>query len=319
MKSFGLPSSQPLPGKRSAFTLIELLVVIAIIAILIALLVPAVQKVREAAAQTQCTNNLKQIGLACHGANDQFKFLPQYAELGYPTVGFFSAAAPASNFDGTVHFWLLPYIEQGVLMQQWNGKSGANNWNGPNQIHTPEVYVCPSDPTMTPDRTTNGNVSLASGPDYAITSYSFNGQVFGDPAACQKPVIPKTFTDGTSNTVLALERYAICGQGGDVRTWGDGAGYSANAEVSYLTSTGDTPNRAGVAWVNAYVTKVFQVSPTPAGCTTSRFIGAATPHTTMCTLLGDGSVRHVPGEISLATWRAVLTPQGNEPLGGDWD
>src|SRR5947208_6011839 len=101
--------------KRQAFTLIELLVVIAIIAILIALLVPAVQKVRAAAARTQCINNLKQIGLACHSSNDAHKRMPRFAELGYPSVGAF-IPTNAANFDGTVHFWLLPYIDQVTFM-----------------------------------------------------------------------------------------------------------------------------------------------------------------------------------------------------------
>src|SRR5712692_9324952 len=133
--------------KRSAFTLIELLVVIAIIAILIALLVPAVQKVRAAAARTQCLNNLKQIGIACHSANDAYKRMPRFHVLDYPTIGAFSPAK-SPKFDGTVHFCLLPFLEQGNLMKKWDGKSASNQWNGANQIPTPIVYVCPSDPSM---------------------------------------------------------------------------------------------------------------------------------------------------------------------------
>src|SRR5579884_2313040 len=89
------------------FTLIELLVVIAIIAILIALLVPAVQKVREAAARTQCENNLKQLALATHNCNDQFKVLP-------PVFGWYPSTnnGVSGGGYGTVLFHLLPYIEQ---------------------------------------------------------------------------------------------------------------------------------------------------------------------------------------------------------------
>ncbi len=120
------------PG-RGAFTLIELLVVIAIIAILIALLVPAVQKVREAAAQTQCTNNLKQLALASHNCHDQKK------------------AFPAT--EGFVQGWglfpvMLPYMEQPALYSQIDFTQSINCITFSNVITAKLPFLqCPSDPT----------------------------------------------------------------------------------------------------------------------------------------------------------------------------
>src|SRR5271155_720985 len=94
--------------RRAGFTLIELLVVIAIIAILIALLVPAVQKVREAAARTQCLNNLKQIGLALHNYESTNKTFPPAETWPAPATG-----------QVSVHVALLPYVEQGNLYSQY--------------------------------------------------------------------------------------------------------------------------------------------------------------------------------------------------------
>src|SRR6266550_1378028 len=151
------------PSRRPAFTLIELLFVIAIIAILIGLLVPAVQKVREAAARAQCTNNLKQMSLAsanCADTNGQL--LP-------PGDGLYPSTTPsANNSYASVFFHILPYIEQDnayKMTLQPNDPHGNNNpfptyspfWNVLNA--NIKTYNCPSDPTQPGDTTWNSHLS----------------------------------------------------------------------------------------------------------------------------------------------------------------
>lgn len=116
---------------RSGFTLIELLVVIAIIAILIALLVPAVQKVREAAARTQCLNNIKQIALGLHGYHDAYRILPA------------GVVKSTTNFMG-FHVHILPYIEKVDIYQSLNLNQSYNSaTNLPLGLVKPPIYQCP--------------------------------------------------------------------------------------------------------------------------------------------------------------------------------
>jgi prepilin-type N-terminal cleavage/methylation domain-containing protein/prepilin-type processing-associated H-X9-DG protein len=144
------------PTRRAGFTLIELLVVIAIIAILIGLLVPAVQKVREAAARAQCMNNMKQLGLAAHAHHDAFKRLPHgyhgpSPNIHYPTAGWDTTGSP--KWIG-VMVYLLPYVEQSAIYRQLatiNNPSYTGVWWGVNPdwtlAHTQlSVFLCPSDP-----------------------------------------------------------------------------------------------------------------------------------------------------------------------------
>src|SRR5579864_6418797 len=127
-------------SRFKAFTLIELLVVIAIIAILIGLLVPAVQKVRAAAARASCQNNLKQIGLAVHIYNGVYRKVPPVEGVNYSPNAYGRFISPDGK-NGTLFFYILPYIEQQPLYNQCGGDSMNA---GPATV---PIYLCPSDPS----------------------------------------------------------------------------------------------------------------------------------------------------------------------------
>jgi prepilin-type N-terminal cleavage/methylation domain-containing protein/prepilin-type processing-associated H-X9-DG protein len=147
-------------GRRKGFTLIELLVVIAIISILVALLLPAVQKVREAAFRMQCSNNLKQICLAAHNYHDSYGSLPVGCYIPYAQDGFHDTQDISLPFGPNWAIYLLPYIEQGDLYKTIDIKSypgtalpaNLTNYGTYNTSWrairgaTVKVFLCPSDP-----------------------------------------------------------------------------------------------------------------------------------------------------------------------------
>jgi prepilin-type N-terminal cleavage/methylation domain-containing protein/prepilin-type processing-associated H-X9-DG protein len=208
--------------KRTGFTLIELLVVIAIIAILIALLVPAVQKVRDAAARIQCDNNLKQIGLALHGFHNDNKYFP--SGIMVPISSSISGAIqpgtcpscappPMPNSFGSWLTMILPYMDQVPLFSEINlsereyGYCGSPTSPGASVI---AAYICPADyvPQTVIQYSSyyfgvNSYFANAGTSAWPVASASLNGVMYYNSS-----VTINQITDGTSNTLLAGERYS---------------------------------------------------------------------------------------------------------------
>jgi prepilin-type N-terminal cleavage/methylation domain-containing protein len=303
--------------KWRGFTLIELLVVIAIIAILIGLLVPAVQKVREAAARTQCINNMRQMGVGTHNMNDTYKYLPCCFFTIFPAGATYPGTADDPTYGNrliaTFHFFLLPFIEQDPLY-----KNKINNnavWNAVGTGTTAvKTYLCPSDPTTG----TNGFPKGGDQAWAAVGNYATNNLVFdeghdgGSNYHNDYASIPRSFTDGTSNTIIFAEQYGFCGQPSS-------QGNNSNNRLWYDFGGGNNPcfmsdRCAGPGCL-------FQIQPVSNFTNgTCDFTLAQTPHTGgMQVCMGDASVRALSAGISGLTFYQACTPDGGENLGADWN
>jgi prepilin-type N-terminal cleavage/methylation domain-containing protein len=324
--------------RRVGFTLIELLVVIAIIAILIALLVPAVQKVREASARTQCANNLKQIGLAVHNFHDAFKQVPS---IGCWNAAFRSNSFPAlkcgggsNSPDGAIGSWcvhLLPYLDQGPLFQRFYNAANLGINTAPNNFvgwdalcatPAPSVFICPSDATNPTLTMPEGGVAYATG------SYAGNVCVFNP---VQLGSLMTAMPDGTSNTVMVAERIMNCDVSGALYYSAAGSHFIGPCWAWVYPDHGDGAQWAAFGWRTAKVSGSgtlsdlrtdfsdgsvpFQVSANAASC--NIYITQST-HPAMQVALGDGSVRTCSSSMTVATWIAACTPNDGVVLGSDW-
>ena len=308
-------------GRRSAFTLIELLVVIAIIAILIALLVPAVQKVREAAARAHCQNNLKQIGLAMHNYQGVHKVLPPGGK----------GQAHVDNHAWS--YYLLPYLEHTGLFKQINPSLPGYWYNNPSiatknpdhysAITTPlKIYRCPS--SLHADRGSMYNVPFSNPNntynDFGVQEYvgiagsdrftnPADGRYNGGCLFWNSKVRYADISDGTAHTLVVGEYSGLTGQqvynqfrstSDNTTTWD--LGYDQGAQNTWSWKVVAFPPNSpyfmcsypvnGPLWVGPCV-----LSTLARGALKSNHSGGING------LFGDGSVRFIPNSITMTVYK----------------
>jgi prepilin-type N-terminal cleavage/methylation domain-containing protein len=348
------------PEGSKAFTLIELLVVIAIIAVLIGLLLPAVQKVREAANRAQSMNNLKQIGLAVHNCNDTYTKVP--ATIGsFPTGDPVQARWPTGRRPaayGTIHHFLLPFIEQQAVYDRSFDRSWRFSSQGGMADPVIKTYISPLDPSLfgsnkaddwhPNDPQKRGQVS------YHANWHAFGGGWGDDWQTGGKARIPTSYPDGTSNAIGFFERYTRCGNGtapGDwnsniyaSRMWAEDGPNPGPIAQRYDEGNADVRIRrwlGPVWWISlrggydpsAGVPKPvdYPIHPTTGE---SRYMTAiqSRPTVAQCEpsrlqamsgggmLVGlmDGSVRSVSTGISTHVLARAIVPDDGLVLGNDW-
>jgi prepilin-type N-terminal cleavage/methylation domain-containing protein/prepilin-type processing-associated H-X9-DG protein len=343
----------PIARPQRGFTLIELLVVIAIIGVLIALLLPAVQQAREAARRTQCTNNLKQLGLAVHNYESSYGTLPLKGS--FIGVG---TAKPLWHLEWSITAKILPYIEQGAL---FNACNFSLDYKDPSNVTVAVTQVglilCPSEVNTDPVVISDGT--------FSVTNYGWNvgdwyvwGGLGGmDPRA--PFVINKSrrfaeLRDGLTQTILASEGKTyqpqlrkVVSAGATVAPLNDPINIPppgpasvqaitqiANSGKGVFENTGHvrwndsgsyyggittamTPNSKLAVGPNLLDIDLITIDENNGGQTFAAMTARSYHPGGVNVLFGDGSVRFVKDSVNPVAWRALGTPAGNEVVSSD--
>lgn len=309
----------------------DLVLLFVILFISACLVFPFVFRVSELSGQTQCLNQLRQLGLACHSHQDSHGTMPP----GYGPTGMWPVNGSAY---GTAFYHLLPFLDQKELFQSTHVLNSVANedyywWaSGPVREKPLRILQCPADPSMPPSGVVQG---------WGATSYAFNAQVFcqmgengallsgpdwqagtmdkgADSAAY--PKLPDCFSDGGAQTIIFAERYAQCG-GSPIQE-----GFYANLWAYPYTGHDYFPVFAArVGYVRDPTTGVippqvmFQVQPTPWGTTACNPHRASTGHRNGINIgLADASVRTLSPNVQLGAWWKACGNEGISTMSGDW-
>jgi hypothetical protein len=281
---------------RRGFSLIDLIVVAAIGLIGVGVLLPALQGARDTAYKKKTINNLKVIGLALHNCNDSYRKLP-------PAFGPFGLV----RFDAPVYVHLLPFAEELKLYNLYVQNEGK----GDTAERVVAGYRAEEEP-LAEDKAKGAQNFAANlrvfSDKFRVVAYDKDGKDLEGVHKCSVG-IGNGFPDGTSNTVVAATKFAVCGEGG--------SRYAGELSGKYAAFFGQNAARKPADPADA--TATFQLLPSGKDCRTSPLMAQSLTKKALLVCMGDAFVREVSPSVSAETWNRALCPIDGLPNGKDWD